>query len=1458
MKSIARFFDNKGIFITGATGFLGQAIVEKILSVAPDVRRICLLIRPKRQFGGGVLTPQERLEREVFESSVFERFRSNRGDRWREFLRDKLVAITGDISQAGLGLDPQVRSWLAEDTDVIINSAALVSFDAPLDDALAENITSAQRVAEFARECRKAVLIHISTAYVSGSAKESIPETLHHTAAGEERLQTFPERKFTDIEKDLEQIEFLIHRVHKESQSPELERRLKQLLLAHLRKSRGGKHVRRREKLESLRRKWIKNRLTEEGMKWSRQRGWNDTYTYTKALGEQVIAANRGDVPTAIIRPSVIESSLAEPSPGWLDGLRMADPLIAAIGKGRLRSLPLNPNIAIDLVPVDMVVNALLAAVPATHEKGGLQIYQVATGARNPITLGALYNLIYRYFLKNPLFDKNGHPIKVKRLKFPNRATFRFQHRLRSVPLTTAERTLERFPLRAQKLKRKISATKAAFEKLYYYGEIYEPYLNLECSFEIDNSLHLWEALSAEEQRLFNFNVRELNWRHYIQNVHIPGVKKYILKMEQESRPAEASVAAVPLQIGTIPELLSRSAARLPQKTALQIKRHGQWHRFSFSELLHLTEEVSRRLRRMGLKPRERVVLFSENQPEWAIAYIGAVASGLTVVPMDSQTAHWEVWSVARFTEARAILASEDCFKSLTPEELMENENSGTPILLLNVNQRGLPFNLEQFPRSTMPDQAVIPEQELRHPVDMGPDDIASIIFTTGTAVDPRGAMHTHKNFINNLLGVNRYLPIYETDSMLSVLPLYHALEFTCGLLMPIFGGATVTYSTSLKPRVILETMRETGTTCLLGVPTLYALIRDDIERRIARVSKSRIKSNFISTSKQLSRSVERAFGTNIGRHLFAPIHQEFGGKIRVFVSGGSALGKELYDDFKTLGMPIYEGYGLTETAPVLTVNPFKRSRRGSAGKALPGVELRISHPNKDGVGEIIARSPSLMVRYFNNPEATQQVVKDGWFHTGDLGWIDEDGYLYFTGRIKDVIVTGAGKNVYPADLETIYRRVSQIDDICVVGLKNNLTEDVHAVIVPKPQILAGSTRDEVKKTLQKEIQLIAKEVPSYQRLQFLHVWEQPLPRKSSGGLDRAAIKEHLLRQLGERSRTMSPAPLPQSSGRKVSREQEVFDELSRLSQLPVEKIVLESHLQSDLGLDSLAVIELLLFLEHRFQISIPDEKVAQITTVGELLNALRLRHPAPPRKIARSALPVLRSTLPFRERPFLDRWLMGFSFSTLKTLFRFYFDLELNNSESLPQSRPYIIAANHSSHLDTGAVISAVSAARGVREAQKLHVLGASDYFFDKSVKRWFFSTFLNVVPIERQESSLAGLRMVKSILNNGEPILIFPEGTRSRSGMLQPFKAGLGLIAWELKVPIVPVAIEGTFQAMPVGTFLPRRRRVRVTFGDPVFMEDYQNLNGQLSGDALYRKIAADVRLAIEQLRPESHPIS
>ena len=299
--------------------------------------------------------------------------------------------------------------------------------------------------------------------------------------------------------------------------------------------------------------------------------------------------------------------------------------------------------------------------------------------------------------------------------------------------------------------------------------------------------------------------------------------------------------------------------------------------------------------------------------------------------------------------------------------------------------------------------------------------------------------------------------------------------------------------------------MRETKTTVLIGVPRLFQLLYDTIKRYVV----------------QSPEAMEAPLDSEVVQEIQAAL----GGHIRVLVSGGAALPDEVYDRFMELGLTIYQGYGMTEASPVLSVNPHHKSKRGTVGPAVHGVQLQIINPDKGGVGEIVASSPSLMQGYYRNAAVTEQVIRDGLLYTGDLGYFDEDGYLYLTGRSKEVIVSGAGKNIYPVELEALYRHSPLISGICVVGMStDNLFEAAHAVIVPMYN--ENQDKDEVEKAIHQHIQERAQDLPTYQHLQTVHFWDTELPKRPGAAIDRQGVKEILQEQLSRQTQE-GPQPDP-------------------------------------------------------------------------------------------------------------------------------------------------------------------------------------------------------------------------------------------------------------------------------------------------------------------------------------------
>lgn len=526
---IRAFLGGKKLLLTGVTGFLGKPLLEKILRAAPEIERIYLLIRSDKN-----TNPQERFEREVLGSGAFNRLREEWGPQFASHIRQKVQVVEGDISQERLGLSEADYAELTSHIQIVINSAAVVVFDERLDVAVELNTLGPRRLVELARACRQgALFLHVSTAYVNGQNPDVAPETplpTEDAVPANWRGPVLP----ADLEAEIALLKELCKTAERESFSEENRRRF----LREAKRTPFNTQDTLPERIEAARLRWLKERLIHLGMERAQSRGWNDTYTFTKAMGEHLIVLSRGDLPTAIVRPSIIEGSLAEPEPGWIDGYRMADPIIIAYGKGRVPDFPVDPSIVMDLIPVDFVVNAILSALPRLAERKGLEIYHVASGTQNPLRIRDLYTYTREHFRRDPMLDKNGHPIPLRSWSFPSMGVFRRRLRWRVLmPLRLSLALLERFPSfpRVRRWRFQLNAALNAAERLDYYTLIYGPYIRHSYLFDTTHVQSLYDSLSPTEKERYPFDVAVIDWRSYVDFVHIPGLKRNVLKIQPET-----------------------------------------------------------------------------------------------------------------------------------------------------------------------------------------------------------------------------------------------------------------------------------------------------------------------------------------------------------------------------------------------------------------------------------------------------------------------------------------------------------------------------------------------------------------------------------------------------------------------------------------------------------------------------------------------------------------------------------------------------------------------------------------------------------------------------------------------------------------------------------------------------------------------------------------------------------
>jgi len=1368
------------LLVTGSTGFLAKVFVEKLLRSVETIGGIHLLVRPRSDG----TSPRQRVMQDVLRSSVFNRLRASMGDRFTRLCEEKIHVIGGDLTMERLGIDDSAYDELIRRITLVVNSAATVTFDERLDHAIALNTLGPSRLLQFAKDCGGIPFLHVSTCYVCGTRCGVVVEDF---SAPEPARESLP-RKAGTGEFDLD------------------------ALVASMIEESAVLHARHGMETESARRQ-----LIDAGMRRARSHGWNDTYTFTKWIGEQLLLRDRGDVPLVIFRPAIIEGSFDEPMPGWIDGLRMADPIIVAYGRGKLNEFPGRPHIAIDIIPVDFVANAMIAALPVGDLCGsGVSVYQCASSDRNPLVLGQMQKSLERAFILRPMNGDDDRPIRPQALRIVDRETFlrRWERKQRAV--AKYQRWLKVLSIEGRRL-RKLSAQARQIEQVIYFAKIYSPYTHLDCRFADDGLRALADRMHPDDRREFPFDSGHVDWDDYIVNRHVPGLRAFVLGTAADPSPRLSGVGEQPMDQSATPaanlfDLFRRSAERFPDKPALQIRRDGRWICYSYDEALRATGTIMRRFEEQGLVAGDRVVICAENGPDWGLTYLAAMRAGLTAVPLDPQLPSAEAWSATRYVKAKLVCAGRTTFAGLQSHRSLED------VALVAMDDALIPS--PGASRDIAPD-----------PIPVDRSTVASILFTSGTTVAPKAVPLTHGNFIANVEALLAVHSIGPADELLSVLPMYHVFEFTGGFLIPLLRGATITYVDQLKGAEIVSAMQATGTTIMLVVPRLLRMFYDSIENAASG-------GGFIRrTAFRACGSLSDWSGHSLGRRLFGVVHKSFGGRLRMFVCGGSRLEPELFLGFSRMGFTVYEGYGLTETSPVLTLNPPGAPRAGSVGPALPNIGLEVRHANLEGIGEVWVKGPSVMSGYLDNPDATRAVLVDGWLRTGDLGRCDVDGYLHLTGRANDLIVTGAGKNVYPDEVEARFAELPFTKEVCVFGVpsEDGMGDIVQAVVVVEEAAASGLDRSSIEREIRLSAAAIGEALPTHQRIAKLHFWDRELPKTSTLKAKRGLIRD-LVRsersdgpKLGSDTQpSASPlgvvqlaSPLKGGASDRPAHPaafacvQRILAKQSKRSEHLIHPTM---HLLLDLGIDSIGKIDVIGAVEGQFAMRIDDAAAAKIARVSDLLHVIGDRNPVGG---------GLRGTDVFRRllgvsgvEPHSDNGQLPapklaarrLARGTVGVLMNSYIRVEARGRDNIPITGPFILAPNHTSHLDAPSILTAVGGRRRVWTA------GAEDYFFNTGLKRFVFGTLFDTIPFDRQADGIVGLRRCGETLARGDGLLIFPEGTRSLDGRRQPFKIGFAVLAVEQGVPIVPVRIDHAFELLRKGRRFVRPGVITVTFGPPI----------------------------------------
>ena len=517
---IAESLAGKRIAVTGATGFLGTAVTERLLRCVPDCELV-LVVRPGRRGAA------QRVQRDVLRNNAFDRLRQQASDAssdetYEEMTGRRVTAVAGDVSTDGLGLDDEGRAALAR-CDVVIHAAATVNFNSALDDAVEVNLLGPSRLATALAEAgSEAHLIAVSTCYVAGSRRGAAPEQL---------VDESPFFTEVDWRDEVASARRARRDAQQASRSPE---RLA-ALSAQSRRELGAAGIPAlSEKVESLRRRWVDGQMTRAGRARASSLGFPDAYAFTKALGERALTETRGEIAVTIVRPSIIESALAEPRPGWIRGFRMAEPVIAAYARGLLKEFPGVPEGIVDVIPVDLVVATILAVAARGPVEPSPDVLQIASGAINPLKYGQLFDLVSSWFTQHPVYDEHNQPIPVPRWSFPGRGRVARQLQRAQRSLETADRVLSALPLRGRHalMSASLEERREQLGRANGYVELYGAYAECEAIYQLDRLMELWHSLDDDDRTVFCFDPSVIDWTHYVHQVHLPSmVEQARLKM---------------------------------------------------------------------------------------------------------------------------------------------------------------------------------------------------------------------------------------------------------------------------------------------------------------------------------------------------------------------------------------------------------------------------------------------------------------------------------------------------------------------------------------------------------------------------------------------------------------------------------------------------------------------------------------------------------------------------------------------------------------------------------------------------------------------------------------------------------------------------------------------------------------------------------------------------------------
>ena len=1415
----------KRILVMGGTGFLGKVFLSMLLSRFPDIGAIYLMVREKRNRDGSLrLSTEARFWSEIASSRPLAPLRAQHpGPQYEAFMRAKITAIPGDVGEQFCGVPDDVRDALRGKVDVLVNVAGIVDFDPPLDYALNANAFGMQNLVALARDLGDIKVMHTSTCYVAGARTGEVLES-HPLSSLFPRIDELdpshwdPQREVAEC---VDLCESVRHRSNDAFRQSDFLATAKDNLE---RKGEPARGTALQDELAKVKRRYVEKRLVDGGVERARFWGWHNIYTYTKSIGEQILATS--GLTWSIVRPAIIESALEFPEPGWCEGINTSSPLIYLAQKTQLQ-VPAGLDSVLDFIPVDQVSVGMILALAELCEGQHRPIYQFGTSDSAPLTMQEVVELtgLYRRIKKlnqggNPLVNSfaarwEATPIDVDSYK-------KRGPRWRKDLLDSARGLLEKVNSRQLDpvLRPAIDGLESAAKAMDVVGRVSDTFLPFTAThnyrFSCANTRAAWRRLGEADRALLHWCPETIDWRVYMLEIHAPGIDRHVTPLIEEKLVKKKE----PLRShDSLIDLLDELAERHDLAPALMRTHEDGFTRVSYRDLRDRAMAVATRLRRAGVGANDRVLLSAANHPDWVIAWFGIARAGAVAVPLDPILTPDQVEVICQSARpVAAILGAKarDSFGGVFRELVLEGGGQQAAKVALSAGAHDLHEVTAWGPVDGVP----VLRPTANH--------LVSILYTSGTTGTPKGVMLTHGNFCSLLGSLGRVFPIGLDDRVLSVLPMHHAFEFSAGLLLPLSQGARIIYLDEINGDRLSYGLREGRVTCMVGVPALWQLLERRIRSQVQE--KGKAAELAFDAGLELNRLVGRKTGLDLGRLMFGTVHQRLGGNIRILISGGAALPAETNSLFSGLGLNLAEGYGLTEASPVLTATlPRPGDKHGHVGPAIPGVEVRIQNPDHQGIGEVLARGPNVMTGYFENPAATAQVIdEDGWLHTGDLGRMDHKDRLHIMGRQKDVVVAASGENIYLDDVEHRLGTLNWVKEYCLCGLPDPRGgERLGLMAVPADD--NDLDRNSRHERANDSLRLAIEKLPAAQRPAVVHLVDADLPRTSSRKVKRKDVAAIL-------QKIVAAAPARGKKGESLGGP--VARAVAAVAGADATTVGLQSRLVEELGYDSLMWVELASALQAVGTGRPDPDALAKCQTVADIVALVGA--PAP------EVVPDRDKIDPVRIPEFVAQPLkkaLGFG---QRSLYTQGLHTTVEGAAFIPHNRQTIVVSNHCSHLDMGLVKTALGP-----YGRNLVALAAKDYFFEGN--RWivaYFEQLTNLEPLDRKAGFRASYEQAKRVVDDGKIVLIFPEGTRRPDGTLGEFLPLVGKLALECGIDILPVYLDGTFRVLPKGAVLPRGRSVTVRIGAPIPMERMREMTAHMKSSDAARAVTGLAHAAVEHL--------